>query len=345
MPPMTLSDVAESELSFWSKNGNSTWNAVPNRSVWISTTGGNPQISDVFTRIYELTPAESGQTYQKITVDLSGYEGETVHIAFRYASANNGSTSWFIDDVAVSNADQPVLLMVTITPPENGTITVMNGNDVVADGAELEEGTVLTLTATADEGYRFVCWGDNITTPNREITLNSNVTISATFELIPTMYTVTITPPENGTFTVRRGSTTITSGTELVENTVLTLNATASSGYRFAEWMDGATATQRMLTLTQDTTIAATFKLIESSIAETLNAATLQVFPNPVENILNIQTEEIIKQIAILDMNGKIVFQFFGNNKTLDLSSLSVGNYVVRIHTENSITPVKIVKQ
>jgi hypothetical protein len=72
---------------------------------------------------------------------------------------------------------------------------------------------------------------------------------------------------------------------------------------------------------------------------------TVVVFPNPVKDVLNIQTEDVVKQIFVFDLKGRLVFQAHGNQKSIDLSNLPAGHYVARIHTDKAIVPVRVVKQ
>ncbi|MDR2907227.1 MAG: carboxypeptidase regulatory-like domain-containing protein, partial [Bacteroidales bacterium] len=70
-----------------------------------------------------------------------------------------------------------------------------------------------------------------------------------------------------------------------------------------------------------------------------------KVYPNPVIDVLNIETDQTITEIVVLDYSGRTVKVMKGNHRKIDLQSLSAGHYVVRIHTATAITPVKIVKQ
>jgi len=157
---------------------------------------------------------------------------------------------------------EPTTYTVTIATPINGTITVMDGTDEVESGDEVDENTVLTLTAEPAQGFKFEAWMDGNTELTRTITLVSDTIISATFEeiiILPTFYTVTITPAVNGTITVKDGDETVTSGNELEENTVLTLTVAPAQGYKFEKWWDDNTELTRAITLVSDTTIEATF--------------------------------------------------------------------------------------
>ncbi|MDR0437582.1 MAG: T9SS type A sorting domain-containing protein [Bacteroidales bacterium] len=83
---------------------------------------------------------------------------------------------------------------------------------------------------------------------------------------------------------------------------------------------------------------------IQDVIVDDMNT-TVRVYPNPVKDVLHIQTEQTIQSIFVFDMNGKMVVNLRGNQQTIDLQSLQTGNYVVRIHTDKVVVPVKIVKQ
>ena len=65
------------------------------------------------------------------------------------------------------------------------TVTV-NVNDAtmgtVTGGGSYAEGSTCTITANANEGYRFVKWDDDVTTNPRTFTVTANVTFTAIFE-------------------------------------------------------------------------------------------------------------------------------------------------------------------
>ncbi len=68
--------------------------------------------------------------------------------------------------------------------PENGTLTIKNGDDVVTSGSALNEGTVLTIVTTPAEGYKLVGVTVNGSAyAESTLTLTEDVTIAASFEL------------------------------------------------------------------------------------------------------------------------------------------------------------------
>ncbi|MBQ7192420.1 MAG: hypothetical protein IJS00_06070, partial [Paludibacteraceae bacterium] len=71
---------------------------------------------------------------------------------------------------------------ITIIPPTNGTITVLDEDEnEISSGDEVSEDTPLTITATPNTFYEFVRWSDDNTDNPRTVTMNSDVTLTAQF--------------------------------------------------------------------------------------------------------------------------------------------------------------------
>ena len=68
------------------------------------------------------------------------------------------------------------------------TITTVAENGVVTGGGVYVEGDYITLTATANEGYKFTQWGDGNTENPRTVTATADVTYTAEFAPIPTQH-------------------------------------------------------------------------------------------------------------------------------------------------------------
>ena len=68
------------------------------------------------------------------------------------------------------------------------------------------------------------------------------------------------------------------------------------------------------------------------------------MYPNPVNDILNIEMENEIKSVEVYNIQGQRVL--WSNNKQIETSSLHAGIYLVKIIDENnSMTSQKIVKR
>lgn len=73
------------------------------------------------------------------------------------------------------------------------------------------------------------------------------------------------------------------------------------------------------------------------------------VYPNPAFSILNISTNEFLKEIAVFNIEGKqlnhIVLLIGLNNYELDISQLAIGNYIVEIKTNSTSVKKKFTKR
>ena len=66
------------------------------------------------------------------------------------------------------------------------TVSASEGGTISTEGGIYDEGTEVTITATPSEGYFFAGWeGNDSTSESLTITLNSNQTLQALFELNP----------------------------------------------------------------------------------------------------------------------------------------------------------------
>jgi len=80
-------------------------------------------------------------------------------------------------------------------------------------------------------------------------------------------------------------------------------------------------------------------------VNETANFKKLIVYPNPVRNELNIDTNfRTIEKISIYNLIGQLV-KNVSNKKTIDMSDLNSGTYLVKVQTNEGIIDRKIIKQ
>jgi len=144
------------------------------------------------------------------------------------------------------------------TPPtqivKQYTLTASAGDGgSVSGGGTFASGTQVSLTATPTSGYSFSGWSNGTTANPLTVTLNSNTSITANFEVLINSYTLTVVSTDGGS---------ATGAGEYNEGTEVTLTATASEGYRFTGWSDGSTEESITITLSEDTALTANFELI-----------------------------------------------------------------------------------
>lgn len=74
---------------------------------------------------------------------------------------------------------------------------------------------------------------------------------------------------------------------------------------------------------------------------------TVSFYPNPVENVLHLNSKEAIDAVSVYTITGQKVSNVtFNKNQTeLNLSSLSSGVYLVKVSSNGSVENLKVVKQ
>ena len=126
------------------------------------------------------------------------------------------------------------------------------------------------------------------------------------------------------------GSATISAAGLLTATTDGTVTVTAT-----ANDASGETASM-VVTISNQTT----------GVSE-LSLQKVKIYPNPVQNELFIELENgQITEINILDLSGKVVFSMSKHNaKSIDVSNLKQGIYILRLYTETGVSTKRFVKQ
>ena len=120
------------------------------------------------------------------------------------------------------------------------SISLSEGGSVNTQSGTYNAGTVLTITATPNDGYEFIGWtGSNETSMEIMIVVNSNIQLTANFQLIPSIeFTVTTSAGVGGI---------VSEGGTFSSGTVISVVATPTEGYKFTGWT-GSSETSRVLT-------------------------------------------------------------------------------------------------
>ena len=134
--------------------------------------------------------------------------------------------------------------------------------------------TVMTVTATDTMGLVFAAWldenDDTVSYQNPyTFTVNSDVTLYAIFDMVPT-YTISVIEPSNGTITPGAGE-----NIEVNEGADVTFTAVPDSGYMFAYWtIDGSVDSAAgnpytFYNVNTDHVITATFEVDTTPVIDT----------------------------------------------------------------------------
>lgn len=146
-------------------------------------------------------------------------------------------------------------LTLKVTPTGAGT---------VRGGGTYNEGSTVTITATPNSGYKFVNWSDNNTNATRELTLNSDVNLTATFVASTVTYggSASLTPTNPSKLPYTESSVKFTATSNVTKN----VDGVATSFTPSYEWyVDGV----------KQKSTSNTFTLIREN--ETDNEATYKV--------------------------------------------------------------------
>ncbi len=85
---------------------------------------------------------------------------------------------------------------------------------------------------------------------------------------------------------------------------------------------------------------------VESGLGTTtLQSNTFNFYPNPVKNILNINTHNITN-VAVFNLLGQqVATKAAANNTQIDMSNLSTGTYLVKVTADNQVKTIKVIKE
>lgn len=132
----------------------------------------SPYDTSTFIPVRDITVSAGGMAWYSFSTDtIAGAPTSgTFTVAFRF---NGEHGSGIIDS-----------LTVTANPAVEYTLSLMVNDTTmgsVSGAGTYEAGAVVTVTATPNEGYRFVTWNDSVTVPTRVIDMTKDLELTAYF--------------------------------------------------------------------------------------------------------------------------------------------------------------------
>ena len=222
---------------------------------------------------WQFTLANSGDSYK--LKSLKSTQGSCTAIYLGYAAA--GKYGVYVE----SNAAKIILLEIGDVVTHSLTYSATNGSisgvqygttTAVASGGSVAEGGKVTLTATADDGYKFKEWSysgtgsalsSTSTNPTTFTMGTANATVTAVFEEDNTKYDINLTQRSGGSIEADKE--------QAKSGETVTLTPTPNDGYRLASWtvLDGdaneVTVTNNQFTMpASNVEVEATFKQIRT---------------------------------------------------------------------------------
>ncbi|GAP73055.1 bacterial Ig-like domain [Candidatus Symbiothrix dinenymphae] len=264
---------------------------------------------------------------------------QSVQILLAPGSVQKGGTQQFEARVTVLGGAAE-----TVTWSVTGTASNIDADGMLTIGAT-ETAAILVVTATSTE--------DN--------TKKASVTVTVTTDqLVAAVLGVTVTP---NTASVAKNSTQQFEAVVVVQGNAAqtvtwsvsgdNINAGTSIDPSSGLLTIAAAETASTLTVTATSTVEASKKGSASvtvteatEIPQTTAAqsiASLQIYPNPAKDELNIRTEQPVERVEIVDIAGRIVLST--NTNIINVSHLPKGVYLVRIAIAGQSITRRIIKE
>jgi hypothetical protein len=232
-------------------------------------------------------------------------------------------------------------LTLNAVPEEGGEVT---------GAGEYEVGEMVEVNATANEGWEFMNWTNDLgmivsadalysfIMPDDDLTLNAN------FGMIDYELLLTVTPEASGEVT---GAGIYNFGDQVE------VNATPATGWGFVNWTDedgeevSATAFYSFSMPANDLSLIANFEPV-SGIDQLTSVNLFVVYPNPTSGLVyvNAKDELLGAQYLIYNHIGENVAtgKIHSGNTVIDLANLPAGVYFITV-ADNPGQSLKILKR
>ena len=279
----------------------------------------------------------------------AGYRVDSIKVG-NVKVANNGTFTVTEAVTVEAVISQIPTFIITINQPANGKLAVLNGTDTVHNGNAVAEGTTLTVSATANTGYKLdsIKVGNVKIANNGTFTVTEAVTVEAFISQIPpvTKFKVSYNPSmQGGQIRVVNGIKRVANGDSVAQGTVLNISVTTNPGYTVKSLkVNGASVSTSGYSHTVNADVLIEAEFSSMTDIENVSATATKVYPNPVVDRLNVETEEDVLYIRVYNMYGVEVARI-ANANAIDLTSLAAGNYLVRVQTATGVSTHRIVKK
>ena len=287
----------------------------------------SPYDTSSFIPVRDITVSSGGMAWYSFSTDtIAGAPTSgTFTVAFRFNGENGNGV---IDSLTVT-ANPPVTYELTLVVND----TTMG---TVSGAGTYETGTDVNVTATPNEGFRFVVWDDGDTNAIRSVKVEHDISLTAYFEALPPeQYTVTITAvmrdgsQQDGLDEMVHGA-----GTYMDGDTVTLEGEEHGCSTSFVFWVtaEGDTLCDNPYTFIvhSDVTLTAVFAIF-GGIGD-VESLRWTLYPNPASMTVTVESSEPA-EIGLFDVSGREVKRtaLGVGTTTVDLGGLPQGVYFVRL--------------
>lgn len=184
-------------------------------------------------------------TLPSFTVPASAQEGTVYLLRMMFIGGTDTPTTYdgsysegTYYDVKITVKSNIQRYAINFTTPENGTLSIKNGETAITSGEEIAEGTILTVSATPNSGYELVAVKNNGEIfPNSTYTVTAAANFTAEFKQLATEGdAMLMSAPGYGTEEAQlRFSDTVLGSHNTSENQVS--SDQRSRNYTFSAWI------------------------------------------------------------------------------------------------------------
>jgi subtilisin family serine protease len=323
----------------WICNGIDSLNS--SISITVDTTY---QIEAIFSNQAELDLTISGNGSINHVSGITQYSVGSVIELIATPDAHHNFLKWIVNGIdylndtlnlvmnnyyTVVSVFEPVKYELSLSIVGNGQVNHQVGTTLYDYGSQV------SFTAIANTGYSFEKWivnGIDSLNPTIHIIIDTNYIVEADFDTL--QYNLTLSVTGNGNVNNSLGTTSYHYGT------IIQLTATPNENYHFDKWeINGVNnySNPIQITIQDNMSVQATF-LYNTSVDEVINN-TIKVFPNPVSNILSINSSKNnLLKIEIFNELGQLIYYDLCHNAisySVYTAEFSNGIYFLRIFINN----------
>lgn len=263
----------------------------------------------------------------------------TAKIGYKFANWNGSITADSIgfivenDTTITANFDKMYKALAATSDSAKGLVAI-EGLDSIGF---CEKDSIVSFTANAKEGFRFIKWADGDTANPRAVSVTSDTTMSAYFAVCHTVATLS----DNEWGYVVGGGIYEHDSTALL---MAVAKQWVTGGFGFLKWNDGNRENPRRITVTKDTLLAAIFTTHDTVyvhdtlyIHDTINvtsvtskeAIDVSIYPNPTLSFVNVSASSFFSYI-LTDARGVVLRREDENTSFLiDMSEYADGVYFI----------------
>ena len=256
--------------------------------------------------------------------------------------SQNGCTSSRTEVIATINEVPTITGTTPASRCESGTVTLQ---------ATASIGTISWYAAAS--GGSALGTGTSFTTPVLSTSTtyyveSTNATCNSTRIAVTASVTNTSAPTGNANQTYCAGETVaniLVSGTSIIwydaatgGNIVLGTDLIADGIYYASQTVSGCESATRLAI-----TMSSGGCLSNADFVQNL----ISLYPNPVQDILNIKSSVTIERVEIHNLLGQLIFNSKYNNEEvrIDFSNYATGTYLIRVFNDNNPKTYKIIKK